>query len=90
MISTKVIKWLKFSTIPLIQQHTIGWLSHERDINVNKQCCMSYGIKDFKNEVLCDISLFEICDLPLVRSYMSKKHSIYKIYQCDVIITLWC
>jgi hypothetical protein len=57
-------------------------------IRVNQQFCMSYGIKPFKDEVLCDISPIEFCDALLGQPYLWKRHVVYDSRPCSVIITL--
>jgi hypothetical protein len=49
-----------------------GWLHQGRDIHVRQQCCLPYDIKPFKDEVLCDISSIEVCDVLLGHSYLWK------------------
>jgi hypothetical protein len=49
--------------MPQPQPYTIGWLRQGRDIHVIQQCRFSYGIKPFNDEVLCDVSPLEVCDV---------------------------
>jgi hypothetical protein len=56
LISTEVVKWLVLPTTPHPQPYTIGWLCQGSDLCVNQQCRLSYNIKPFKDEVLCDVS----------------------------------
>jgi hypothetical protein len=49
---------------------------------------MSYGIKPFKDEVLCDVAPLEVCDILLGQPYMWKHHVVYDSRPCSVIITL--
>jgi hypothetical protein len=39
---------------------------------------LSYGIKPFKDEVLCDVSPLDDCDVLLGQPYMWKCHVIYE------------
>jgi hypothetical protein len=49
---------------------------------------MSYGIKPFKDEVLCDVVPLEVFDVLLGQPYLWKCHVVYDSrYRC-VIITL--
>jgi hypothetical protein len=36
-----------------------------RDLRVSQQCLLSYGIQPFKDEVLCDVSPLDVCDVLL-------------------------
>ena len=70
LISTKVVKQLKFPTTPHPQPYNIGWLSQGRDLRVIQQCLLPYGIKPFEDEVLCDIAPLEVSDVLLGQPYM--------------------
>jgi hypothetical protein len=49
---------------------------------------MSYGIKPFKDEVLCDVAPLEVCDFLLGQPYLWKCHAVYESRPRSVIITL--
>jgi hypothetical protein len=74
--------------MPHPQPYTINWLHQGRDLRVNQQCCFPYDIKPFKDEVLCDISSLEVCDVILGQPYLWKRHAMYESRPCSVIITL--
>ena len=73
---------------PQPHPYTIGWLRQGRDLYVNQLCCMPYGIKPFKDEVLCDISPLEVCDVLLGQPYLWKCHVVYESRPRSVIINL--
>lgn len=88
LISIKVIKRLKLPTVSYPQPYTIDWLSHGWDIRVSQQCHVSYNIKPFKDEVLCDLDPLEDCDVLLGQYYMWKWHVVYESLTYSVIVTL--
>jgi hypothetical protein len=88
LISAEVVKILNFPTIPHPQPYTIGWLSRRRDISVIQQCRMSYGINLFKDDVVCDDSPLEVCDVILGKPYMWKHLAIYESLHRNVIVTM--
>jgi hypothetical protein len=49
---------------------------------------MSYAIKPFKDEVFCDVSPLEVCNVILVQPYLWKFHVVYESRPHNVIITL--
>jgi hypothetical protein len=49
---------------------------------------MSYGIKPFKDEVLCDVAPLEVCDVLSGQPYLWKCHVVYEYRPHNVIITL--
>jgi hypothetical protein len=49
---------------------------------------LPYDIKPFKDEVLCDISPLEVCEVILGQPYLCKFHVVYESRPRSVIITL--
>jgi hypothetical protein len=88
LISGEVVKQLGLSTTPHLQPYNIGWLRQGRDLHVRQQCRLSYGIQPFKDEVLCDVSPLDVCDVLLGQPYMWKHHAIYESRPHSVIVTL--
>jgi hypothetical protein len=88
LISAEVIKQLGLSTTPHLQPYNIGWLRQGRDLRVSQQCRLSYDIQPFKDEVLCDVSPLDVCDVLLGQPYMWKRHAIYESRPHSVIVTL--
>jgi hypothetical protein len=88
LISAEVIKRLALLTTPHPQPYTIGWLCQGSDLRVSQQCRLSYDIKPFKDEVLCDVSPLEVCDVLLGQPYLWKRHVVYESRPRSVIITL--
>ena len=74
--------------MPHPQPYTIGWLRQGSDLCINQQCLLSYDIKPFKDEVLCDVSPLEVCDVLLGQPYLWKHHVVYESRPHNVIITL--
>jgi hypothetical protein len=88
LISAEVIKQLGLSTTPHPQPYNIGWLHQGRDLHVSQQCRLSYDIQPFKDEVLCDVSPLDVCDVLLGQPYMWKCHVVYESRPRSVIVTL--
>jgi hypothetical protein len=49
---------------------------------------MSYGIKPFKDEVVCEVSPLKVCDVIFGQPYMLKCHVMYESEPHNVIVTL--
>jgi hypothetical protein len=88
LISAEVVKRLVLLTMSHPQPYTIGWLCQGSDLRVSQQCRMSYDIKPFKDEVLCDVAPLEFCDVLLGQPYLWKRHAVYESKPRSVIITL--
>jgi hypothetical protein len=88
LISAEVLKQSTLLTTPHPQPYTIGWLRQGSDLRANQQCHLSYDIKPFKDDVLCDFSPLEVCDVILGQPYLWKHHAVYESSPRNVIITL--
>jgi hypothetical protein len=88
LISAEVINQLVLPTRPHPQLYIIGWLHQGSKLHVSQQCRMSYDNNPFKNEVLCDVSPLEVCDVLLIQPYLWKRHVVYESRPHNVIITL--
>jgi hypothetical protein len=88
LISAEVVKQLGLPTTPHPQPYNIGWLRQGRDLRVSQQCRLSYSIQPFKDEVLCNVSPLDVCDVLLGQPYMWRHHVVYESRCCSVIVTL--
>jgi hypothetical protein len=88
LISAEVVKQLVLPTMPHPQTCTIGWLHQGIDLRVSQQCRLSYDIKPFKDEVLCDVAYLKVCNVILAQPYLWKLHVVYESRPRSVIITL--
>ena len=88
LISAKFVKRLELSITLYPQPYSIDWVSQGRGIHIIQQCLLSYGIKPFKYEVLCDVAPLEVCDVLLGQPYMWKCHVVYESRPHSVIVTL--
>eukprot|EP00253_Pinus_taeda_P006764 PITA_06764 len=70
LISTEVVKRLGLSTTPHPQPYNIRWLHQRRDLHVRQQCHLPYNIKPFTDEVLCDVTPLDVCDVLLGQPYL--------------------
>jgi hypothetical protein len=85
LISTKVVKWLCMPTTPHPQPYNIGWLHRGRDLHVIQRCRLSYGINPFKDEVICDVSPMEVCEVLLGQHRCG---SIVSFMSLDLVVSL--
>jgi hypothetical protein len=70
LISAEVIKQLALLTTPHPQPYTDGWLCQGSDLHFSQQCRLSYNIKTFKDEVLCDVAPLKVCNVILGQPYL--------------------
>jgi hypothetical protein len=57
-------------------------------ICVIQQCLFPYDIQPFKDEVLCDVSPLDVCDVLLGQPYIWKCHDVYESRPHHVIVSL--
>jgi hypothetical protein len=86
--SVEVVKQLALLKMPHPQPYTIRLLREGSDIHVRQQCRLSYDIKPFKDEVLCDVAPLEVCNVILGQPYLWKHHVVNESRPHNVIITL--
>jgi len=58
--STRVVKKLGLPTISHKKPYKLQWLSEEGEIMVNKQVLLTFFIRKYKDEVLCNVVLMEV------------------------------
>jgi hypothetical protein len=75
------------NTTPTTIQHWVAspWT---RSSCVSQWCQLSYDIYPFKDEVLGDVFMLDVCDVLLGQPYMWKFHAIYESRLSSVIVTL--
>jgi len=88
LISAEVVKRLGLPTTPHPQPYSIGWLHEGRDLKVRQQCRLPYSIKPFTDEVLCDVTPLDVCDVLLGQPYLWRRHAVYESRPRAVIISL--
>ena len=88
LISVETVKRLGLPTKTHPHSYTIEWLHQGWDLHVSQQFRLPYNIKPFTNEVLCDISPLDVCDVLLGQPYLWKQHALYESQPHIVIITL--
>jgi hypothetical protein len=70
LISIEVVNHLALPKMSHLQPYTIRWLHQGRNLCISQQFQLSYGIKPFKDEVLCDVSPLEVCNVILGQPYL--------------------
>ena len=88
LVSTEVTKRLGLPTTPHPQPYSIWWLHEGRDLKVRQQCCLPYSIKPFTDEVLCDVTPLDVCDVLLGQPYLWRRHVVYESRPHAIIISL--
>ena len=53
--SVYLIERLSLSTIQHLASYSLQWLKKGNEVHVTRQALIAYSIRNFKNEVLCDV-----------------------------------
>jgi len=53
--SKRLVEKLKLPTIPHPKPYKLQWLSEDKEIKVTDQVLLSFSIKNYKDEGLCDV-----------------------------------
>ena len=75
-------------TTPHPHPYTIWWLHQGRYIHVSQQCWLPHNIKLFMDEVLCDATPLEVCNVLLDQPYLWKFYAVYESRPSTIKITL--
>ena len=88
LISIETVKRLNLKATSHPKPYSMGWVSQGRDIQVSKQCRLSYSMKPFKDEVTCDVAPLDVYDILLGKPYMYQCHGVYDSRPQSVTIKL--
>jgi len=65
--SIRVVDKLGLKTILHAKPYKLSWLSEEGEIKVDKQVLINFSIRNYKDEVLCDLVPMEATHILLGR-----------------------
>jgi hypothetical protein len=88
LISVEVFKRLTLLKMSHLQPYTIEWIRQGSNIRVIQQCCLSYDIKPFKDEVFCYSPPLKFFNVLFGQPYLIKFHVVYESRPHSAIITL--
>ena len=61
-VSKDIVKKLGLVATPHPQPYNIGWMKDGQELRITCQCRLTYFIKPFEDEVLCDVTPLSIAD----------------------------
>ena len=82
------MKRLDLLTTPHPQPYNIRWLHEGQDLKARQSCHLPYSIKPFTDEVVCDVTPLDVCDVLLGQPYLWRQHFVYESRPRAIIISL--
>ena len=78
-VSEDLVKKLGLVTTPHPQPYNIGWMKDGQELRITRQCKLTYFIKPFEDEVLCDVAPLFVDDTLFGKPYLWDQHGSYKV-----------
>jgi len=75
--STRVVEKFGLETIPHVEPYKLSWLSENGEISVDKQVLTTFSIRNYKDEVLCDLVPMEATHILLRRPFQFDKKAFH-------------
>ena len=83
-----IVKKLRLVTTPHPQPYSISWMKDGQELRITRQCRLTYFIKTFEDEVLCDVAPLSIVDALFGKPYLWDQHSTYQSQPQKVIFKI--
>jgi hypothetical protein len=64
-----MVEKLELETVVHPSPYRVSWLQKGHQVNVIKQCLVEFKIGRYKDEILCDVNLMDVCHLFLGRPW---------------------
>ena len=65
-----LVKKLGLVTTPHPQPYNISWIKHGKELRITRQCKLIYFIKNFEDEVLCEVAPLSTADALFEKPYL--------------------
>ena len=69
LISTEMVEKMELETVAHPSPYRVLWLQKRHQVNVTKQCLVEFKIGGYKDEILCDFMLMDVCNFLLGRPW---------------------
>jgi hypothetical protein len=77
LISTEMVEKMELEMIDHSNPYRVSWLQKGHQVNVTKQCLVEFKIGGYRDEILCDVILMDVCHLLLGRLWQYDKNVIH-------------
>ena len=87
-VSEYILKKLGIVTTPHPHPYNISWMKDGRELRITHQCRITYFIKSFEDEVVCDMALLSVTDALFRKPYWWDRHGRYQSLPQKVIVKI--
>ena len=77
LVSTEMVEKLELETIEHPSPYKVSWLQKGHQVNVTKQCLVEFKIGGYRDEILCDVILRDVCHILLGRLWQYDRNVIH-------------
>ena len=86
--SEYIMNELGLVTTPHPQPYNIVWMKGVQEIRITRQCKLTYFIKPFEDEVLCDMAPLFVVDTLFSKPYLWDQHDTYQSRPQKLIVQI--
>jgi hypothetical protein len=69
LISTEMVEKLELKTAAHPNSYKVSWLQKGHQMMVSQQCQVEFKIGGYRDEILCDVILMDVCHILLGRQW---------------------
>ena len=77
-ISEYLVKKLGLVTTSHPHPYNIGWMKDGKELRIRHQCKLTYFIRPFEDELLCDVAPLSVAVTLFGKPYLWDSHGTYK------------
>jgi hypothetical protein len=77
LVSTEMVEKLELKTRKHPSPYRVTWLQKGHQVRVTKQCLVNFKMGDYKDDILCDVILMDVCHVLLGRPWQYDRHVVH-------------
>jgi hypothetical protein len=77
LVSIEMVEKLDLETTAHSNPYKISWLQKGHQVMVNKRCLVEFNIGGYRDEIMCDVILMDVCHIFLGRTWQFDRNVIH-------------
>ena len=77
LVSIEMVEKLEFDMTVHPMSYKVSWLQKGHQVTVTKQCMVEFKIGGYRDEILCDVILMDVCHVLLGRLWQHDRNVIH-------------
>jgi hypothetical protein len=69
LVSTEMVEKMELETVAHPSPYKVSWLQKGHQVTITKQCLVEFKIGGYRDEILCDVILMDVCHILLERPW---------------------